>query len=86
MKTMLALSFAVLLAAAGCSHSDKDSDRRDSNRAYSSTEARVKDPVCGMMCEKSTAKKVDHDGKSYYFCSDECASKFRSNPGSFVSR
>ena len=27
-----------------------------------------------------------HAGKTYYFCSDECASKFRSNPDSFVSR
>jgi YHS domain-containing protein len=83
MKTILALSFAVLLAGAGCSNK---SDRDDSNRAYSGTEARVKDPVCGMMCDKATARKVEHNGKTQYFCSEECATKFRSNPDSFVSR
>ena len=85
MKTILSLSFAVLLAAAGCSHSDRDDDRRDSNRAHSS-ETRVKDPVCGMMCDKATARKVEHNGKTQYFCSEECATKFRSNPDSFISR
>ena len=38
----------------------------------------VKDPVCGMNVEPSTAKyKLDHAGKTYYFCCASCLEKFR---------
>src|SRR5580700_10065396 len=46
----------------------------------------VKDPVCGMDVNPATSKhRVDHAGKSYFFCCAGCAEKFRSNPDKYLS-
>ena len=46
----------------------------------------VKDPVCGMNVEPSTAKyKFDHAGKTYYFCCAGCADKFRARPNDYLA-
>src|SRR5215472_6844812 len=47
---------------------------------------REKDPVCGMMVDpQQAAGKVEHDGKTYYFCSARCAERFRNEPGKFLA-
>jgi heavy metal translocating P-type ATPase len=41
----------------------------------------VKDPVCGMDVDPSTAKfQATHEGLTYYFCSQNCHDKFVANP------
>ena len=46
----------------------------------------VKDPVCGMDVDPSTAKhKTDHAGTSYYFCSAGCRTKFENDPGKYLA-
>ena len=46
----------------------------------------VKDPVCGMNVEPSTAKhKMDHAGKTYYFCCAHCLEKFRARPEDYLA-
>src|SRR5271170_7853831 len=46
----------------------------------------VKDPVCGMNVNPGTAKhRVDHAGKSQYFCCASCAEKFKSDPGKYLN-
>ena len=46
------------------------------------------DPVCGMHVDegkaKAAGKTVDHGGKTYYFCSDECVGKFRKEPAKYL--
>lgn len=43
--------------------------------------AKVKDPVCGMEIDRSLAEaRVDHEGKTYYFCSEECKKIFKDDP------
>jgi len=38
----------------------------------------VKDQVCGMMINPTTAKfKIEKSGKTYYFCSKQCFEKFK---------
>jgi Cu+-exporting ATPase len=45
----------------------------------------VKDPVCGMDVDPTTAAgKSDHDGLTYYFCSDACKQAFDAEPHKFV--
>ena len=45
-----------------------------------------KDPVCGMTVDPATAKhKLEHAGKTYYFCCAPCLEKFRSDPDSYPS-
>ncbi|WP_223484211.1 heavy metal translocating P-type ATPase [Pseudomonas sp. A-RE-19] len=38
----------------------------------------AKDPICGMMVDKSTALSRERGGRSYYFCSDTCLRTFES--------
>jgi P-type Cu+ transporter len=46
----------------------------------------VKDPVCGMTVVPATAAgSVDHNGRTYYFCSRHCVEKFRDDPARFLA-
>jgi len=43
------------------------------------------DPVCGMTVDPATAAgKAEHEGKTYYFCSQHCAHAFKKDPHKFV--
>jgi len=45
----------------------------------------AKDPVCGMMVDKKTAKlKSEHMGKTYYFCSQMCKTTFDKDPTKYA--
>ncbi len=47
----------------------------------------VADPVCGMEIDPATtAHRVEHDGKLYYFCSAHCMEAFRGNPRAMLER
>src|SRR5260370_31223040 len=44
-----------------------------------------RDPVCGMMvAPEKAAAKLEHAGKTYYFCSKNCAERFSREPEKFV--
>ncbi len=36
----------------------------------------VKDPVCGVYLPKEQAIKLEYNGETFYFCSQECKTKF----------
>ncbi|MGZ8900679.1 MAG: YHS domain-containing protein [Limisphaerales bacterium] len=38
------------------------------------------DPVCGMQVEESTPFKAEHEGETFYFCSEHCRAKFVKEP------
>lgn len=38
------------------------------------------DPVCGMQVDENTALHAEHEGKTVYFCSEECRAKFLKEP------
>ncbi len=38
----------------------------------------IKDPICGMNVDKATALHAERDGKTSYFCGDQCQQKFLS--------
>jgi Cu+-exporting ATPase len=45
----------------------------------------AKDPVCGMQVEPAKAAgKLEHDGKTYFFCSGHCLDAFRKDPARYV--
>jgi P-type Cu+ transporter len=45
----------------------------------------LKDPVCGMLVvPEKAAGKVEHDGKTYFFCSKNCAERFQREPEKFL--
>jgi len=40
----------------------------------------VKDPVCGMQVDERQARATaEHKGQTFYFCSQDCKSKFDQN-------
>ncbi|HDZ75879.1 MAG TPA: YHS domain-containing protein, partial [Desulfobacteraceae bacterium] len=56
-------------------HGHKHQDRK----------AQYVDPVCGMnTADPSAFAPYEHDGKTYYFCSDHCLAKFKSDPDSYT--
>ncbi|MBV5328335.1 MAG: efflux RND transporter periplasmic adaptor subunit [Chlorobium sp.] len=49
---------------------------------------KTKDPVCGMTINEENALAdgltVEHEGKTYYFCSEDCKEQFKQDPRSFL--
>jgi YHS domain-containing protein len=44
------------------------------------------DPVCGMdVNESNPPAKTNYEGKTYYFCSEECKQDFEEDPEDFIS-
>jgi Cu+-exporting ATPase len=47
----------------------------------------VVDPVCGMTVEPATAAgSVEHQGKTYWFCSPHCVHAFKADPGKYLGK
>jgi Cu+-exporting ATPase len=45
------------------------------------THQEVHDPICHMdIPADESAGSLEHDGYTYYFCSDECMHQFQANP------
>ena len=47
----------------------------------------VKDPVCGMMIDPTTAKggSIQFKAETYYFCNPKCKDKFQAEPQNYLS-
>ena len=46
----------------------------------------AKDPICGMMVEKATARyKAEHEGGMFYFCCAHCQQTFQENPKKYLA-
>jgi Cu+-exporting ATPase len=44
-----------------------------------------KDVVCGMQVDPAKAAgKSEYQGKTYYFCSNACKTKFDANPNQYM--
>lgn len=44
----------------------------------------VVDPVCGMRIEDDDAvAAVEHEGRTYHFCSEACRDAFVADPGAY---
>ena len=48
--------------------------------------AKLTDPVCGMAVTAASAHHVAHDGRTHYFCSARCQSKFATDPSAYVAK
>ncbi len=42
------------------------------------------DPVCGMTVDRSKARRLEHAGTTYYFCSDNCLQAFQHDPDRYT--
>src|SRR5258708_26896420 len=47
----------------------------------------VLDPVCGMHVDPQKARATaEHQGQTYYFCSEGCARRFSAEPEKYLAR
>jgi Cu+-exporting ATPase len=47
--------------------------------------AMATDPVCGMQVDTETSDlKLEHDGKTYWFCGKGCLLEFRDDPDKYL--
>jgi Cu(I)/Ag(I) efflux system membrane fusion protein len=66
-----------------------DSESRIRAAAEGVHGAAAKDPVCGMSVDEGKARAaghaLEHDGKTFFFCSDGCHAAFKASPGKFAA-
>jgi YHS domain-containing protein len=86
MKVFMAIVAAAgLLAGVGCGNGNDPSKPAYNVVQGAQSAEKVKDPVCGMSIDKSTAKAhEEYKGGHYYFCSSECHSKFKDAPDKYA--
>ena len=67
-----------------------DSESRIKSAAAGVYGAAARDPVCGMDVDEAKAKAagkvLEHQGKSYLFCSEPCREQFRASPERYLGR
>jgi P-type Cu+ transporter len=64
------------------------SDQKNHNQdhmAQATTDV-LKDPVCGMTVTEESKYYEEFKGKTYFFCSDKCQSKFHSSPVQYIAK
>ncbi len=44
----------------------------------------LKDPVCGMTVSEASPNRLEHAGRTYYFCGAKCKAKFGAEPAKFL--
>ena len=50
-----------------------------------SDESTVIDPVCGMTVRKSSSTMREHEGQTYYLCSELCLIRFDEDAAAYVA-
>lgn len=59
--------------------------RQGTNHGTGGTLMKATDPVCGMKVDpENAADQVEHEGRTYYFCSEGCRKAFQDNPKEYV--
>ena len=66
--------------------SEAKSAAKPASPALNVIQNEAKDPICGMMVEKSKAKhKSEFQGKAFYFCCAGCKQKFEQSPERYLA-
>lgn len=45
----------------------------------------AKDPVCGMETDQLAENMLEHEGRIFFFCSDECKARFKADPAKYLT-
>jgi YHS domain-containing protein/uncharacterized membrane protein YraQ (UPF0718 family) len=73
------LNLLFLVVAAGVFYLYKNRERLGGGQGY------ALDPICGMQVETANAPaRAEHNGQTFYFCSDRCRERFVSNPDRYA--
>ncbi len=67
----------------GAGHGDHGAH---AGHAHAGHEHTVKDPVCGMNVDPHEARhRAEHEGRTFYFCSENCRTKFVADPSKYLA-
>src|SRR5215813_8393470 len=67
-------------------HHDHAHDHAHHGHTHAAPKDGVIDPVCGMTVDPhTTPHRHTHQGRTYYFCSAGCRSKFAADPAKYLS-
>ncbi len=70
----------------GRDHAGADGPAPLFEAAFAAKDA-AKDPVCGMMVDpRAAAGRAEHRGRTYYFCSESCRTKFAAAPETYLAK
>ncbi len=58
----------------------------DHSQTHSDDPAGLRDPVCGMTVTTASEHQLEHEGRSWYFCSAGCLGKFATNPSAYLAK
>src|SRR5262245_29477255 len=96
MRTIFAGSFVVLsacsvVACGGADHHPGAASASTNANIKAPGEAKIGDtshcPVSGEeFVVAADSPKVEHEGKTYYFCCGGCAKKFKADPAKYVAK
>ncbi|MGO7133344.1 heavy metal translocating P-type ATPase [Rhizobium leguminosarum] len=68
------------------SHADGDDHGHCGNDQEKAADAMIRDPVCGMTVDPQAGKpSLEHEGRTYHFCSEGCRTKFAAVPEDYLS-
>ncbi|MDI1340150.1 heavy metal translocating P-type ATPase [Polaromonas sp.] len=56
----------------------------DHGHAHPDVPTGLKDPVCGMVVTTASGHQLEHEGRSWYFCSASCLGKFAAHPSAYL--
>ncbi len=62
------------------------SKHADHMHPHGHTGSSLTDPVCGMSVTEASEHRCQHGGRTYYFCSAGCRSKFSADPDKYLSK
>jgi len=80
-----ALSFTVIISSY-LMNSNVIADEKKTEGQKTVEKTIAKDYVCGMDVDKDKALKVEHDGKTYYFCAKHCEETFKKDPSKYLKK
>lgn len=63
---------------------DRGQDQRLSGPSASLAAEALVDPVCGMSVSLQSQHRLEHEGRSYYFCAAGCRKKFAADPAAYL--
>ena len=83
MRSLMLLALPLLFAACDSKPAEPAHPMHDA--APTAAGDKAKDPICGMFVDKAKAIKHTHEGADYYFCADNCLTKFKADPKKYAA-
>ncbi len=86
MKGMLSMKHTLHPHPDGVADGPAHGAGHDHSPTHSDDPAGLRDPVCGMTVTAASGHQLEHEGRSWYFCSAACLAKFAAHPSAYLDK